>query len=66
MAFVMGALILVAAIYIYVYVVFLVAAAMGIGGIESLILMSVVGILAVVGLFAGALLVWRKALNRRG
>ena len=39
-----------------------------VSGIElgSLAYISVAGVLVIAGLFAGALLVWRKMLNRRG
>lgn len=43
----------------------LIAAAFGIGGIESLSLMLAGGILVVAGLFAGVILLRRKALNRQ-
>jgi len=42
----------------------LIAAAFGIGGIESLSLMLAGGILVVAGLFSGLLLLRRKALSR--
>ena len=47
-------------------VVVLVAGAMGFPGLESLALISVVGIFALIGLFAGALSVWAKLFGRRG
>lgn len=43
----------------------LIGAAFGIGGIESLSLMLAGGILVIAGLFAGVLMLRRKALNRR-
>ena len=43
----------------------LIAAAFGIGGIESLSLMLAGGILVIAGLSAGVLLLRRKALNQR-
>ena len=42
----------------------LIAAAFGIGGIESLSLMLAGGVLVVAGLFAGTLLLRKKLLNR--
>ena len=47
-------------------VVVLVAGAMGFAGLESLALISVVGIFALIGLFAGALSLWAKLFGRRG
>ena len=44
----------------------LIAAAFGIGGIESLSLMLAGGILVVAGLFVSVILLRRKALSRRG
>ncbi len=64
-ALVMGTLVLVVSFYILGTIGVLIAAAMGFGGVESLIMMFIVGAFAVVGLFAGALLAWRKILARR-
>ena len=64
-ALVMGALVLVVSFYILGTIGVLIAAAMGIAGVESLILMSIVGAFSVVGLFVGALLAWRKISARR-
>ena len=64
-ALVMGALVLVVSFYILGTIGMLIAGAMGIAGVESLIMMFVVGAFAVVGIFAGVLLAWRKISARR-
>ena len=64
-ALVVGALVLVVSVYILWNIGVFIAAAMGIAGVESLILMSIVGAFAVVGSFVGALLAWRKIPARR-
>ena len=65
-ALVAGAIILAAALNILMFVGVLVAGALGIGGVESLIWMSAVAILVVAGLFAGVRSLWAKEFARRG
>ncbi len=59
-ALVMWALVLVVSVYLLWIIGFFIAGAMGIGPVESLMLIFIVGAFAVVGLFVGALLAWRK------
>ena len=55
---------LIAAVYVIGTAVWMIAAVSGIE-LGSLAYISVAGILMLAGLFAGALLVWRKMLNRQ-
>ena len=55
---------LIAAVYVIGTAVWMIAAVSGIE-LGSLAYISVAGVLVIAGLFAGALLVWRKMLNRR-
>ena len=56
---------LIAAVYVMGTAVWMIAAVSGIE-LGSLAYISVADILVIAGLFAGALLVWRKMLNRWG
>ena len=65
-ALVAGAIVLAAALNILMFAGVLVAGALGIGGVESLIWMSAVAVLVVAGLFAGAHSLWAKLFARLG
>ena len=61
---ILGVLAPVGALYILATVGILIAGALGIAGVEFLILLSIVGMFVIAGLVAGALLIWKKTFGR--